>query len=168
MELLCKDVSHWLGASLESALFHHRGSCKIAYYNSSHNIWECWWNITHWGQVMHICVRKLTIIGSDNGLSPGRHQAIIRTNDGKLLIVPLRTNISEILIVIHTFSLKIMHLKMLSGNWRPFRLGLNVIILWSLVKIIAVSPHERQNIIIQWMYYFISYMLFYVLNTQFH
>ena len=28
----------------------------------------------------HICVAKLTIIGSDNGLSPGRHKAIIWTN----------------------------------------------------------------------------------------
>ena len=33
--------------------------------------------LTHWGWVTHICVGKLTIIWSDNGLSPGRHQAII-------------------------------------------------------------------------------------------
>ena len=32
---------------------------------------------------------KLTIIGSDNGLSPGRHQAIIWPNAGILLICPL-------------------------------------------------------------------------------
>ena len=31
------------------------------------------------------------IIGSDNGLSPDRHQAIIWTNAGILLIGPLRT-----------------------------------------------------------------------------
>ena len=42
--------------------------------------------LTHWGRVTHICVNKLTIIGSDNGLSPGRRQAIIRTNAGILLI----------------------------------------------------------------------------------
>ena len=30
-----------------------------------------------WGRVTHICVDKLTIIGSHNGLSPGRRQAII-------------------------------------------------------------------------------------------
>ena len=30
--------------------------------------------LTHWGRVTHICVSKLTIIGSDNGLSPGRRQ----------------------------------------------------------------------------------------------
>ena len=54
--------------------------------------------LTHWGRVTHICVSKLTIIGSDNGLSPGRHEAIIWTNAGILLIGPLGTNISEILI----------------------------------------------------------------------
>ena len=30
-----------------------------------------------WGQVTHICLGDLTIIGSDNGLSPGRRQAIV-------------------------------------------------------------------------------------------
>ena len=45
---------------------------------------------------MHICVSKLTIIGSENGLLPGRHQAAIWTNDGILLIWPLGTNFSEI------------------------------------------------------------------------
>ena len=52
----------------------------------------------------HICVSKLTIIGSDNGLSPNRRQAIIWTNAGLLLIGPLGTNLSEILIEIVTFS----------------------------------------------------------------
>ena len=33
--------------------------------------------LAHWGQVTHICVGNLTIIGLDNGLSPGRRQAII-------------------------------------------------------------------------------------------
>ena len=75
----------------------------------------------------HICVGKLAIIGSDNGLSPERRQAIIWTNDGILLIEPLRTNFSEILIEILTFSFKEMHLKMSSGKWRPFCLGLIVL-----------------------------------------
>ena len=44
----------------------------------------------------HICIAKLTIIGSDNGLSPGRHQAIIWTTAGILLIGPLGTQFSEI------------------------------------------------------------------------
>ena len=45
----------------------------------------------------HICVSKLTIIGSENDLSPGRRQAIIWTNAGILLIWTLGTNFSEIL-----------------------------------------------------------------------
>ena len=83
--------------------------------------------LTHWGRVTHICVSKPTIIGSDNGVSPGRRQAIIWTNDGILLIGPLGTNFSEILIEIYTFSFNKMHLKMSSGKWRPFCLGLNVL-----------------------------------------
>ena len=65
---------------------------------------------------MHICVSKLTIIGSDNGLSPGRRQPIIWTNAGILLIRPLETNFSDILIKIHIFSFKKIHLKMSSGR----------------------------------------------------
>ena len=84
--------------------------------------------VTHWGRVTHICVSKLTIIGSDNGLSSGRRQAIIWTNAEILLIGPLvGTNFSEILMEIHTFSFKKMHLKMSSGKGRPFCLGLNVL-----------------------------------------
>ena len=75
----------------------------------------------------HICVSNLAIIGSDNGLSPGRRQAIIWTNAGLLLIGPLGTNFSEILIEILTFSFKKMRLKVSSAKWRPFCLGLNVL-----------------------------------------
>ena len=53
--------------------------------------------LTHWSRVTHICVSKLTTIGSDNGLSPGRRQAIIWTNDGILLIRTLGTNFSKFL-----------------------------------------------------------------------
>ena len=69
-----------------------------------------------WGRVMHICIRNLTIIGSDNGLSPGRPQAIIWTNTDISSIGPLWTNFSEILIAIHTFLFKKMHLTMSSAN----------------------------------------------------
>ena len=67
-----------------------------------------------------MCVGNLTIIGSDNGLSPGRPQAIIWTNDGILLIGPLRTNFSEILIEMQTFSFKKTDLKMSSGKGGHF------------------------------------------------
>ena len=57
----------------------------------------------------------------------GRRQAIIWTNAGILLIEPLETNFSEIVIKIHIFSLKKTHLKMSAVKWRPFFLGLNVL-----------------------------------------
>ena len=83
--------------------------------------------LTHWGRATHICVGKLTIIGSDNDLSPGRRQAIIWTNAGILLIEPLWTNFSESLIGIQIFSFTKMRMKMSSVKWRPFCLGLNVL-----------------------------------------
>ena len=83
--------------------------------------------ITHWDRVTHICINKLTRIGSDHGLSPGRCQAIIWTNAGILLIGPLGTNFIEILIETHTFSFKKMLLIMSSGKCRPSCLGLNMI-----------------------------------------
>ena len=84
-------------------------------------------SLTHWGRVTHICVGNLTIIGSDNGLSPGRRQAIIRTNPGILLIGPLGTKFCEILAEIITFSFKKMYLKVSSAKWRPFCIGLDVL-----------------------------------------
>ena len=49
--------------------------------------------LIYWGRVKHKCVNKLDIIGSDNGLSPVRRQAIIWTNAGLLLIGTLRTKV---------------------------------------------------------------------------
>ena len=95
------------------------------------HIWSSFCSmLTLWGRVTHICVSKLTIIGSDNGLSPDRRQAIIWTNAGLLLIGPLGTDFSEILIEILTFSFKKMHLKVSSAKRRPFCLGLNMLILF--------------------------------------
>ena len=62
--------------------------------------------LTHWGWVTYICVSDLTIIGSDNGLSPGRCHAIIWTYAGILLIGPLQGNFNEIVFEIWKFSLK--------------------------------------------------------------
>ena len=65
---------------------------------------------------IYICVCKLTIIGSDNnGLSPGRHQAIIWTNTGIVLIGALETNCSNILIKFTHFPFQKIHLKMSSN-----------------------------------------------------
>ena len=82
----------------------------------------------------HLCVGNLTIIGSDNGLLPGRRQAIIWTSAGILLIEPLGTNFNEIFIEVHVISFKKIHLKMSSGKSRPFCLGLNVLIWGELVQ----------------------------------
>ena len=84
-------------------------------------------HLTHWGRLTHTCIGKQTTIGSDNGLSPERCQAIICTNARILSIRPLATNFSEILSEIHSFSFWKMHLKMSSAKWRPFCFGLNVL-----------------------------------------
>ena len=73
----------------------------------------------------HICVSKIIIIGSDNGLSPGRRQAIIWTNAGILVIGILGINFSEILFEIYIYSFKKMHVKLSSAKWRLFPLGLS-------------------------------------------
>ena len=52
---------------------------------------------------MHICVSKLTTIGSDNGLSPGRRWAVIWTNAGILFVGPFWTNLSDTITEIQTF-----------------------------------------------------------------
>ena len=49
--------------------------------------------LTHWGRVTDIWVSKLTIIGSDNGLLPGRRQAIILTNAGDIVNSNLRNKL---------------------------------------------------------------------------
>ena len=107
-------------------------------------IWKRKIALTHWGRVTHICVSKITIIGSDNGLPPGRRQAIIWTNAGILLIGPCGTKFHEILIESQTFSFKKMHFKMSSGKWRPFCLGLNVLTSSMVSKI--YTPYCWNNI----------------------
>ena len=112
---------------------------KIEYFHSKERIKIIDWNIghclTHWGRVTHIGVGNLAIIGSDNGLSPSRRQAIIWTNAGILLNGPLETNFSEISIEIHTFSFNKMHLKMLSAKRRLFCPGLNVLSLGEVTRV---------------------------------
>ena len=87
----------------------------------------------------NICVANLTIIDSDNDLSPGRHQAIIWTNDGILLIGLLGTHFSEVLIKIHTASFRKKHLKLSSAEWQPFCLSLNELMKLSDRQWISVS-----------------------------
>ena len=120
-------VTHWnlnKIANISQTYWNAFSWMKLIYFASIFQ-WSLF--LTHWGLVTHICVNKLTIIGSDNGLAPARRQAIIWTNDGILLVGPLGTNFSEILIKIHTFSFKTVYLKMSFGKRWPVCLGLNVL-----------------------------------------
>ena len=59
----------------------HPFVCNIADMNSCYDtgiVHVFGWRI--YALVTHICVSKLTIIGSDNGLPPCRRQAITETN----------------------------------------------------------------------------------------
>ena len=107
----------------------------------------CVSQLTHWGRVTHICVSELPITGSDNGLSPGRRQAIIWTNAGILLIRTLGINFSGILSEIHTFSFNKMYLKMSSGKRRSFCLGLNVLVTGKRTHVILCysTDNEQSN-----------------------
>ena len=149
-------------AKTQTTYLSHRSDVFALTQTNGEHIWTLEvlpMSLTHWDRETHICVGKLTIIGSDNGLSPGRRQAIIWTNAGTLLIGPLGTNFNETLIEIHTFSFKKIHLKISSGKWRPFCLGLNVLPHWGRVAHICVhnltiigsdnglSPGRRQAII---------------------
>ena len=99
------------------------GTLLVGYLHSSHNAPM----LTHWGWVMHKCVSKLSIIGSDNGLSPGSRQAIIWTNAGILLIGPLGMNSEFFFIKTDAFSFRKTHLKKSSAKWPSFFLHLNVL-----------------------------------------
>ena len=133
--------------------------------------WPCEINrsfllLTHWGRVTHICVGNLTIIGSDNGLSPGRRQAISWTNAGLLLIGPLGTNFSEILFGIQTFSFKKMQFKLSSAKWRPFCFGLNVL---RVVSATCAFPVLRERRMCKYILRFFSKMKssWYALNPHY-
>ena len=115
----------------------------------------CVSTLIDWGRVTRICVGNLTIIGSDNCLSPGQRHAIIWTDAGILLIGPSKTDFNEI---IHFHSRNFWKCPLIarfmgptwgpsgadmtqvgprwapwtllsgsSGRWRPFCLGLHVL-----------------------------------------
>ena len=85
-------------------------------------------HITHWGQVTHIYVSRLTITGSDNGLSPGRRQAITWTNAVMLFNWTLRNKFKWIHNRNLYISIQENVFEMSYRKWRPFCLGLNVLI----------------------------------------
>ena len=75
--------------------------------------------LTHWGRVTHICVSKLTIIGSAPSHYLNHWRYIVNKT--------LRKNFGEISIKIHIFSPMKTHLKVSSAKHWPFCLGLNVL-----------------------------------------
>ena len=141
----CTGLISVLCQTIDSTGVHHNWAPGTPEWRNGRNLFShfsdppllvC--SLTHWGRVTHICVNKIIIIGSNNGLSPGQRQAIIWTNAGILLIGSLGTNFSEISTKIRTFSFKKMHLKMLSGKWQPFCLGLNVLN-WTLDHVVHIE-----------------------------
>ena len=115
MAWCCQATSHYLTQCLPCSMSPHGVAIanKLRFCISVAPAFKV---ITHWGRVMQICVGKLTIIDSNNGLLPGRRQTIIWTNAGILLLGPLGTNSSEILIKIYTVSFKKMYLKRSSAK----------------------------------------------------
>ena len=91
----------------QNPMLWHEYHFKFSIWKMDRAQWVIHWRIFHFfnslSRVTHISVSELTIIGSDNGLSPGRRQAIIWINAGILLIGVLGTNFNEILVEIHNF-----------------------------------------------------------------
>ena len=121
----CEPVHEYIVTKWEKHIF-----VFVLHYITCWVTLSCWvivllTMLTHWCRVTHICVSDLTSIGSDNGLSPGRRQAIIRTNAGILLIRPLGTNFSVFSVEILISSFKKTRFKVSSAKRRPFCLGLN-------------------------------------------
>ena len=115
-----REVISFLPNTLQRKELWHQWELYFVRIGGSH-METAWEMLSHWGRVTHkYTASKLNIIGSDNGLSPGRHQAIIWTNAEILFIRTLGTNDSEILSEMHTFSFMKMQLEMSSVKWRPF------------------------------------------------
>ena len=106
----CDNVLRWMPQDFtddKSTLVQVMAGCHQA---TSHYLDQCWprsptpYGVTRpqWVNSLrpsdaYICNGNLTIIVSDNGLSPGRRQAIIWTSAVILLIGTSGTNFSEIL-----------------------------------------------------------------------
>ena len=101
---------HQRSASLAFVRGIHRWPVNFSHkWSVTRKMFPFWWHD-------HVNSLRPSNAYMHNGLSPGRHKAIIWTNAGILLIGPLGT----ILIGIQTFSFKKMHLKMSPAKWRQF------------------------------------------------
>ena len=108
-DLYAPGIGNFIMLSLEESACHcviiGRSSTLCGSDPDKSELFETEWHIYVRKKCIDVLV-KHSIIGSDNGLSPVRHQAIIWTNAGLLSIGPLGTYFSEILSIIHRFSLK--------------------------------------------------------------
>ena len=95
--------------------------------------------LTHRGHVTHVSVNQ-TIFGSDNGSVPSHYL------NQCLLIGPLITNFSEIVIKIHHFSLKKIHMKMSSAKWRPYCHGLTWCMSHTELLWLCFLPHIKWQV----------------------
>ena len=70
------------------------------------------------------------------------------------IVIWTRTHVSEILIEIHTSSFKNMHLKISSAKWRPFGLGLSVLITASGMPSNISASKNPWNVLHVWIWKF--------------
>ena len=119
---LCDNTDVMLAKPTESITL----VCLVADVSALQLVLRLKADLTNWDRVTQICGSKLTMIGLNNGLLPGRHQAIIWIHVRILLIWSLGTNHSELLIEIYITSSKKMYLKCPSAKLRPCCRGLNV------------------------------------------
>ena len=128
---ICKNISiliHYTTYFLPSGLSCWRGYCRcLCLFICPSICLSAFLKEDREQLIVKSCVSNITIIGSDNGLLPGRRQAIIWSNAGIFLIRTVGTNFCEILSKIHAFSLKKIHFKMSSAKWWQVWLGLNVL-----------------------------------------
>ena len=99
----------------------------------------------HWGRVTHICVSKLTVIGSDNGMSPDRRQAIIWTNAEILLIGPFGTKFnrnSNIFVQENAFESVVCEMAAISSRPQCVK-----------ISTISTTPMVAQSAPHQWVHY---------------
>ena len=104
------------------------------WFKNIHLLFETEWRI-------YVSV-NFVIIGSDNGLLLDRHQVIIQTIAGILLIGPLVTNHDEIIIKIQQMFFKKMHLKISSAKFRHFFSRLQCV-KNAMFQMISILPHLR-------------------------
>ena len=133
---------------------HHHCTCRCP---STWRWWQSADTMMTEGVLSSFCGHQwLCIIFADQLTWHKLCQAIIWTNAGILLIGPLGTNFSEILIKIHTFSFNKMHLKMSSGKWRAFCLRFNVLsYLWFWIHfqwsdIFEMANEILWNLVVLW------------------